>query len=423
MSKLLEQFRKRGLVENISDEVLGEILDKEKVTFYTGYDPTSKSLQIGNLFAIITMRRLQLAGHKPVLLVGGATGMIGDPSGKESERVLLSDEVVKANVEAQKKQLQKFLDFSGPAGAEMVNNYDWFKGMCLLEFLRDIGKRFRISDMLERDSVRARLDSETGISFTEFTYQMLQSYDFLHLSRAKDVRLQIGGSDQWGNITAGIDLVRKVDAKQVFGLVIPLVTDANGKKFGKSEGNTIYLDAEMTSPYQMYQYLLNSDDSSVVKYLKYFTFLSDEEILHYEKETKENPHKREAHRKLAETVTEYVHGKEGLAAALRATAIFFGEAIEKVSAKELASIFADVPSISISHDKLTQGMDISELLSLTPLFKSKGEARRSIEQNGASLNNKAITAVDYKVTSKDLVTENSLVLRKGKKNYCLVKLT
>ena len=266
MSKLLEQLRKRGLIENVSDEALGEILDKEKVTFYTGYDPTSKSLQIGNLFAIITMRRLQLAGHKPVLLVGGATGMIGDPSGKESERILLSDDVVKANVEAQKKQIQKFLDFTGPNAAEMVNNYDWFKGMCLLEFLRDIGKRFRISDMLERESVRARLDSETGISFTEFTYQMLQSYDFLHLSRNKGVRLQIGGSDQWGNITAGIDLVRKVDAKQVFGLVIPLVTDANGKKFGKSEGNTIYLDAEMTSPYQMYQYLLNSDDSSVVTY-------------------------------------------------------------------------------------------------------------------------------------------------------------
>lgn len=424
MPNLLDELRERGLIEHVSDEALGELFAKESVSFYTGYDPTAKSLQIGNLFAIVTMRRLQLAGHKPVIIVGGATGMIGDPSGKNAERNLLTEEVIEQNIAGQRKQLERLLDFDcGENSAILLNNKDWLGNFSFLEFLRDVGKRFRLSEMLAKDSVKSRLNSEVGISFTEFTYQMLQAYDFSYLYKNHGVKLQLGGGDQWGNITAGIDLTRKTESASVYGMVIPLVTDGQGNKFGKSEGGTIYLDPEMTSPYQMYQYLLNSDDTSVITYLKYFSFLSLEEIGELEQVTKDEPHKREAQKVLAATVVEMVHGKEGLEAAERATRIFFGEKIENLQDTDLTAIFKDVPAVTINKDTLSAGINAVDLCAETPLFKSKGEARRALQQNGVSLNNVKFESPDQIINNDNLASESTLVIRKGKKNYCLVRIS
>lgn len=417
-----EELEQRGLVSDISNPELKNLLNTEKMSFYIGYDPTAKSLQIGNLFVTITAKRFQLAGHKPYILVGGATGMIGDPSGKSTERVLLSEALIQENIEGQKKQLQKIIDFNGSNPAVMVNNYDWMGKFSFLGFLRDVGKSFRITEMLSKESVKNRIESEVGLSFTEFCYQMLQAYDFRHLALNDNVTLQIGGSDQWGNITAGIDLARKMDGRQVYGLVIPLVTDQNGNKFGKSEGGTaIYLDPEMTSPYQMYQYLLNSDDASVVKYLKYFTFLSLEDIRVLEGKTQTEPHLREAQKALAAEVVKMVHGEVGLESALKATKIFFGEKIENLKDKDLTAIFKDVPSLELKRSDLAQGINVLDLLAQTPLFASKGEAKRSVEQKGVYLNNDTLPDMSVLLTEDHLASETCMVFRKGKKNYCVVK--
>lgn len=417
-----EELESRGLIADVSNPEIKELLNTKKISFYIGYDPTAKSLQIGNLFAIITMKRFQDAGHKPYVLLGGATGMIGDPSGKSTERVLLTEEVIKENIEAQKKQFQRILKFDGSNPAIMVNNYDWMGKFSFLEFLRDVGKRFRISDMIAKDSVKKRLESEVGLSFTEFCYQMLQAYDFRHLALHNDVILQMGGGDQWGNITAGIDYTRKMDARQVYGIVIPLVTDANGNKFGKSEGGTaIYLDPEMTSPYQMYQYLLNSDDTSVVKYLKYFTFLSLDQIAVLEEKTKTEAHLREAQKTLAAEVVKLVHGEAGLEAALSATKIFFGEKITNLKDKDLIAIFKDVPSVELKRSDLKAGIPYLDMLAATPLFGSKGEAKRSVEQKGVYLNNDTVPEMMAVMNESHLASETCLVIRKGKKNYCVVK--
>ena len=416
------ELEARGLIADVSSPDLKEILNTKKISFYIGYDPTAKSLQVGNLFTMITMRRFQNAGHKPYILLGGATGMIGDPSGKSTERVLLTEDVIRENVEAQKKQFNRIVRLEGENAATMVNNYDWMGKFTFLEFLRDVGKKFRISEMIAKESVKKRLESEVGLSFTEFCYQMLQAYDYRHLSHNHDVTLQMGGSDQWGNITAGIDYTRKMDGKHVFGLVFPLVTDANGNKFGKSEGGTaIYLDPEMTSPYQMYQFLLNSEDASVVKYLKYFTFLSLDEIQALEEKTKNEPHLREAQKTLAAEVVKLVHGQEGLDSALYATRIFFGEKISQLKDKDLNAIFSGVPSIEVARSELQKGFPILDLLASTPLFSSKGEARKSIDQKGVYLNNDAITESTMTLNEAHLASESCLVLRKGKKNYCVVK--
>lgn len=417
-----QELEERGLIADVSSPELKELLNTKKISFYIGYDPTAKSLQIGNLFAIITMKRFQNAGHKPYVLLGGATGMIGDPSGKSTERVLLTEEVIKENIEAQKKQFQKILKFDGENPAIMVNNYDWMGKFSFLEFLRDVGKKFRISEMIAKESVKKRLESEVGLSFTEFCYQMLQAYDFRHLSLNHDIVLQMGGGDQWGNITAGIDYTRKMDARQVYGLVIPLVTDSNGNKFGKSEGGTaIYLDPEMTSPYQMYQYLLNSEDASVVKYLKYFTFLSLEEIKTLEDKTVNEPHLREAQKVLASEVVKLVHGEEGINAALNATKIFFGEKITNLKDKDLTAIFKDVPSVELKRADLKNGIPLLDLLASTPLFPSKSEARRSVEQKGVYLNNDTMPEMTTAINESHLASETCMVIRKGKKNYCVVK--
>jgi tyrosyl-tRNA synthetase len=420
-----QELVNRGLIEATSSEEIIDILNNQKIAFYIGYDPTAKSLQIGNLFALITMRRFQNAGHKPFVVLGGATGMIGDPSGKNSERVLLTEEVIKFNIEAQKKQFENILNFScGSHSAVMVNNHDWMGKFSFIDFLRDVGKRFRVTEMLAKESVKNRINSEAGISFTEFTYQMLQAYDFKHLAAEHNVILQLGGGDQWGNITAGIDLARKMDGRQVYGIVIPLVTDAHGNKFGKSEGGTtIYLDPEMTSSYQMYQYLLNSDDNSVIKYLKYFTFLSLEEIENLELITKAEPHLRQAQKILASEVVKLVHGEDGLESALKATKIFFGEKITELKDKDLTSIFRDVPSVELKKETLTSGIPILELLSQTPLFASKGEAKRSIDQKGVYLNNDSLTDANLVIGNQNLASETCIVIRKGKKNYCVIKFS
>jgi tyrosyl-tRNA synthetase len=424
MSKLSAELRARGLVEISSHDEIDELIDGEKgsLNFYVGFDPTSSSIQIGNFLGVVTMMRMQRAGHTPYILVGGATGMIGDPSGKSAERNLLDEETLHQNVEAIKTQLSKFLSFEGDNAAVVVNNLDWMSKFSFLDFLRIVGKRFRLTEMLAKDSVKSRLSSESGISYTEFSYQMLQAYDFAHLAKEHDVTLQMGGSDQWGNITAGIDLTRKMHGIQAYGLVTPLVTDANGKKFGKSEGgNTIYLDENVTSPYQMYQYLLNSDDKSVIDYLKYYTFKSLEEIADLEKQTIDEPHRRAAQKELALCVVEMAHGKSGVEAALRATSFFFGGTIENVSDAEVASIFADVPSVELERGTLETGYSVLDMLAATPLFKSKGEARRSVEQKGVYLNNLSISSVEMSVQLEHLASESSLVIRKGKKNYCVVK--
>lgn len=415
----------RGLIEATSSEELPDLLNNKKISFYVGYDPTAKSLQIGNLFALITMKRFQNAGHKPYALLGGATGMIGDPSGKNTERVLLTEEVIQINIEAQKNQFKRILDFDcGANSAVLVNNYDWMGKFSFIEFLRDVGKRFRVTEMLAKESVKNRINSEVGISFTEFTYQMLQAYDFKYLAKEHDVLLQMGGGDQWGNITAGIDLARKMDGKQVYGIVIPLVTDAHGNKFGKSEGGTaIYLDAEMTSPYQMYQFLLNSDDASVVKYLKYFTFLTLDEIAQLEQKIITEPHLREAQKVLASEVVKLVHGASGLESALSATRIFFGERITNLKDKDLTSIFKDVPSVELSRETLKTGISLLDLLAMTPLFASKGEAKRSVEQKGVYLNNEGIADMAKLVNETSLASETCMVIRKGKKNYCVVRFS
>jgi tyrosyl-tRNA synthetase len=420
--KFSEELKWRGLIENTSHDEVYEKIDEGGLKFYIGFDPTARSIQIGNFLGVVMMKRMQEHGHTPFILVGGATGMIGDPSGKSAERNLLDSSTLDENVAAMKSQLARFLSFEGDNAAVVVNNYDWIGKFSYLDFLRLVGKRFRLSEMLAKDSVKSRLNSEAGISYTEFSYQMIQAYDFAHLYKGYGVSLQMGGGDQWGNITAGIDLARKMHQGQVYGVVTPLVTDAQGKKFGKSEGGkTIYLDGEMTSPYQMYQYLLNSDDQSVIQYLKYYTFLSISEIEELEKVTANEPHKRLAQKKLAELIVEMVHGEEGLESAVRATSFFFGGTIEKVTDKEVDSIFADVPSVDLKRSDLESGLGILDLLAETPLFKSKGEARRSVTQKGVYLNNLTIDSVDMEVRPNDLASESALVIRKGKKNYCVIK--
>jgi len=370
------------------------------------------------------MKRFQQQGHKPFILVGGATGMIGDPSGKSQERQLLDGETLQSNVEAIKKQLSQLLNMNdGENKAVLVNNHDWIGKFSFIEFLRDVGKRFRLSEMLAKDSVKSRLHSEVGISFTEFTYQMIQAYDFRYLNRHHQVTFQLGGADQWGNITAGIDLTRKMNSTEVFGLVIPLVTDAQGNKFGKSVGGTaIYLDPEMTSPYQMYQYLLNVDDETVIKLLNFYSFKSLEEINFLKEKMQTEAHLRLAQKALAEELVTVVHGAHELEKAKKATSIFFGEKIQGLSDLELAQIFYDVPSITLQKSTLDEGLSILDLLSATPLFESKGDARRAITQKGAYLNNDLqLVDPNLMITTLHLASESYLVIRKGKKNYCAVK--
>lgn len=400
-------------------------LAKGPVTGYAGFDPTFRSLHIGHLIPITLLMHLQRSGSKPIALVGGATGMIGDPSGRSAERQLLSEEEVRHNVECIRGQLEKFLDFScGETSARIVNNYDWFKDMNLLDFLRDVGKYLTVSYMMAKDSVQQRL--EAGLSFTEFSYQLMQGYDFLHLYEDVDCELQLGGSDQWGNITAGTELIRRRLGKEAFALTCPLLTRSDGKKFGKSEsGESVWLDPELTSPYRFFQYWLNCTDEDAPKMLRLFSLLSHEEIAELETQHAHAPQRRVLQRALARDLTVRAHSEADYEAAVEASQILFGkgtaEALKKLSENDLLAVFEGVPQVRVPRTRLEAGINAVELLATeTGVFSSKGEARRMIAGGGTSLNKEKIAGVDETITADALLNNRYLILQKGKKNYYLL---
>lgn len=418
----LQELEARGLLAQVTHrDELEALLAEGPVTVYCGFDPTATSLHIGNLFPVMMLAHLQRLGHRPIALVGGATGRIGDPSGRDTERQLLSEEELDANCAGIRGQLATFLDFEGDNAALLLNNLDWIGEFSFIGWLRDVGKYFTVNQMIAKESVKRRLENrEQGITFTEFSYQMLQAYDFVHLNAAHGCKLQVGGNDQWGNITAGCDLAHKKSGARVFGITCPLLTTASGAKFGKSAGNAIWIDADRTSPYEFYQYWIQVDDADVGTLLRIFTFLSIEEIDALLAEHAEAPHKRVAQKRLAEEATRMVHGEAGLASALKATAVLFGGDIDGFTDKELAAVFRDVPSAERDRSELDgDGVSIIELLAET-VCSSRGEARRLIKQGGANLNNRKVTDDSVTVTAADLASESSLVLRSGKKKYFVV---
>lgn len=421
MKNIMATLSQRGFVSHESDDDMAGKLGKP-VVLYAGFDPTADSLHVGHLMQIMLLAQFQRHGHTPIALVGGATAMIGDPSGKSEERNLLSEETIQQNMEGIKKQLHRFLDFSCDGNrAIMVNNADWIGKFSFVEFLRDVGKHFRVGEMMGKESVRKRLQSEVGMSFTEFSYQLLQSYDFLHLSREYDCTLQVGGDDQWGNITAGIDLVRKLDGRAVYGLTSPLLTDAGGQKFGKTEAGAVWLDEQKTSPYEFYQYWVRTDDRDVVGLLKLFTFLPMERIAELEKQVHDEPEARQSQKVLAQEVTKLVHGDEQVALAVKASQVLFGQEISGLSDEILNSIFNDVPSSKVSRQRLSEGIPLPEALCDAKLCSSRGEAKRLIKSGGVYVNNVRIDSIDYTLTMESLASESMVVLRSGKKNYHLLR--
>ena len=421
MPSVFEKLTRRGLVMQVSSDELARKLAAETLTVYAGFDPTADSLHLGHLVPIMALAHLQRAGHRILALVGGATGMIGDPSGKSEERNLLTPKQIEKNVEGQKKQLARFLEFGGDNPAKIVNNADWIGRMSFLEWLRDVGKHFTVNYMLAKDSVKSRIGSEAGISFTEFSYMTMQAYDFLHLFDAEGCTLQCGGNDQWGNITAGIDLVRRLRAAQVFGVTCPLVTTSSGEKFGKTAGNAVWLDAERTSPYLFYQYWINVEDGDVVRYLNYFTFLEGDEIAQLAESVKNEPGKRLAQKRLAWEATLLVHGEDLAGRAKRASEVMFGGEVTGLSDDEIMEVFAEVPSVTMDVQGLDEGLPLIDAMVASGLTKSKGEARKLIQGGGANVNNRRETNVARKLTRDDLASEHVMVLRSGKKNYRLVR--
>ncbi|MEC1637695.1 tyrosine--tRNA ligase [Schinkia azotoformans] len=418
MVDLLKDLEFRGLINQVTDlEGLQKELEKGPITLYCGFDPTADSLHIGHLLTVLTLRRFQLAGNNPIALVGGATGLIGDPSGKKAERTLNETEIVVEWSNSIKRQLSQFLDFEGENKAKVVNNYDWTGNLDVITFLRDVGKNFGVNYMLAKDSVESRIQS--GISFTEFSYMILQSNDFLNLYKNENCRLQIGGSDQWGNITAGLELIRKStdEEAKAYGFTIPLVTKADGTKFGKSEGGAIWLDAEKTSPYEFYQFLINTDDKDVVKFLKYFTFLSPEEIEALAAEVEEAPEKRTAQKRLAEEVTKLVHGEEALQQAIRISEALFSGDIQNLSAAEIKQGFKDVPSHECKQDEIS----LLDLLVESKICPSKRQAREDISNGAIYINGERTTEVDRVVAAEDRIEGQFTIIRRGKKKYYLIK--
>jgi tyrosyl-tRNA synthetase len=421
-SNVFQDLQWRGLVYD-SVEGVDALLGREKVTIYNGFDATGDSLHVGHLVPLIALARLQRYGHHPIALAGGGTSMIGDPSGKASERQLLTPAQVEANVESIKQQLAHLLDFEVKSNpARVMNNADWLSSLNLIDFLRDTGKHFTVNYMIAKDSVKARLNREEGISFTEFSYMLLQSYDFLHLYQHHGCALQTGGSDQWGNITAGVELVRRVTGASVYGMVYPLIVKSDGTKFGKTESGSVWLSPERTSPYRFYQFWLNTDDADVVRYLKFFTFLSRPEIEDLAQAVIERPEARDAQRRLAREMTALMHGQSGLAVAENATQALFGGDVAGLSAAEIEDIFADVPSIELPKQSFEgAGMPVPDLLVSAGAAQSKGDARRSIDQGGFYLNNQRVAGPQQAVTTADLLAGRFLVVRKGRKQYFLVK--
>ncbi len=407
-----------------------EQLQKEMTSAYVGIDPTADSLHIGHLVSVMMLKHFQIAGHKPIALVGGATGMIGDPSGKSAERNLLDERTLRHNEASLKKQLAKFLDFESDEAnaAELVNNYDWMKNFSFLEFIRDIGKHITVNYMMAKDSVKKRLGEEAkmGLSFTEFSYQLVQGTDFLHLYREKNCKLQMGGSDQWGNITTGTELIRRKESGEAFALTCPLITKADGGKFGKTESGNVWLDPKLTTPYKFYQFWLNVSDADAEKYIKIFTLLGEEEVTVLVKEQGAAPHLRPLQKRLAKEVTCMVHSEDEYNKAVEASEILFGkattESLAKLDKETFLSVFEGVPTYEVDRAKLDAGVPVVELLATeTAAFPSKGELRRTIKGNGLSLNKAKLTDQEYLVTGADLINGSYILIQKGKKNYYIIE--
>jgi tyrosyl-tRNA synthetase len=419
---LFEEFEWRGMLYDATDGAR-EALASEKVTAYIGFDPTASSLHVGSLLPIMALARLQKFGHSPIALVGGGTGMIGDPSGKSAERSLMSIEEIDANARGMRAQLERFLDFKAvPNAARMINNADWLRKVGLLEFLRDTGKHFTVNYMLAKESVKRRLGGDEGISFTEFSYLLLQAHDYLHLHRATGCTLQMGGSDQWGNIVAGCDLIRKVESTKAHGVVLPLVTTSSGTKFGKTEAGTVWLDPERTSAFKFYQFWLNADDRDVIRYLKFFTWLDRDMIAALEKTLTEAPEKRDAQRTLAREVTTMVHGAGELERAERASKVLFGGSLADASVDDILMVFDDVPATEMRADELAT-FTATALVTHAGLAASKGEATRLIKQGGIYFNDRRITDERSAVTLDDAIGGRVIVLRKGQRDRRVVRIT
>jgi tyrosyl-tRNA synthetase len=421
---LIEELRWRGMIQDIMPGT-EEQLNKEMTTGYIGFDPTADSLHIGSLVPILLLVHFQKAGHKPIALVGGATGMVGDPSGKSEERNLLSEEALQKNVAGVKAQLEKFLDFNAalPNAAEMANNYDWFKNISFIDFLRDAGKHITVNYMMAKDSVKKRIEGETGISYTEFAYQMMQGYDFYWLYQHKNCKLQMGGSDQWGNMTTGTELIRRKVAGEAFVFTNPLITKADGGKFGKTESGNVWLDPNRTSPYQFYQFWLNASDTDAEKWIKIFTFLSKDAIDMLIHEHKMNPAERVLQKTLAQEITTFVHGKEEYNKAVETTQKLFANQnapAESLSIEDLEGMEGVVKS-DFAKEKIAAGIDVVSFLAETAIFPSKGEARKTVQGGGVSINRKKVEGIDFRIETNLLLHNQYLLVQKGKKNYYLVK--
>lgn len=425
----VEELRWRGMLHQLMPGT-EELIQKERVTAYVGIDPTADSLHIGHLCGVMMLRLFQHCGHKPLALIGGATGMIGDPSGKSQERNLLNEETLAHNINGIKKQLERFLDFNSdaPNAAELVNNYDWMKNYSFLEFVRDIGKHITVNYMMAKDSVQKRLNGEArdGLSFTEFSYQLLQGYDFLYLYKTKNCKLQMGGSDQWGNITTGSELIRRTlgPDNEVYALTCPLITKADGRKFGKTESGNIWLDAERTTPYEFYQFWLNVSDEEAARYIKIFTLLGREEVEALIAEHSLDPGRRQLQRRLGEEVTVMVHGREEYEKALAATEILFGKATKesllKLDEKTLLAVFSGVPHFEVARAEAVGAKAVDLFAEKTQCFASKGEMRKLVQGGGVSLNKEKLTAFDKIITEEDLLDGKYLLVQRGKKNYYLI---
>lgn len=425
----VEELRWRGMIQDMTPGT-EEQLKKEMTAAYLGIDPTADSLHIGHLVGVMMLRHFQRSGHKPIALIGGATGMIGDPSGKSQERVLIDEEKLRHNQECIKKQLEKFLDFNSNAenAAELVNNYDWMKNFTFLDFIRNVGKLITVNYMMSKDSVKRRISGENGadgMSFTEFSYQLLQGYDFVHLNSEKNCKLQLGGADQWGNITTGTEMIRKVTGNEAFALTCPLITKADGKKFGKTESGNVWLDKRYTSPYKFYQFWLNVSDDDAEKYIKIFTSLPKEEIEALIQEQKDAPHLRPLQKKLAQEITVMVHSQEDYDAAVEASNILFGNAtsdsLKKLDEDTLLSVFEGVPQFEVSADEIKQGIKIGELFTeKTNIFPSKGELRKLVQGGGVSINKEKLADFDTEVNASFLLNNKYILVQKGKKNYFLI---
>ena len=420
---ILAELQWRGLINQTTDENLQAWLNEKPRTMYIGFDPTADSLHVGSMLQVMQLRRFQQAGHKVIALVGGATGMIGDPSGKSAERNLLSSEQLDKNLAGIREQMLSFLDFDGANPAQLVNNFDWMKEFSYLEFLRDIGKNFPVNVMMAKDSVKSRLSGDSGISYTEFSYMLLQAYDFVHLNRAYGCELQVGGSDQWGNITAGIDLGRRMHSVQLYGVTGPLLTKADGSKMGKSESGAIWLSPERTSPYEFYQYWINVDDQDVGKCLRFLTELPQETIAALDESCRTNPGAKESQKTLAVEVTRLVHGEDGLEAAQRMTQALFKSDIRSMDPDDVKTLLADVPGVDISRAELQgEGLSVIDAFVRAELSKSKGEARRDINGNAVNVNDERITAIDARLTESDIISGNVILLRRGKKRRAVLRV-